>query len=424
MNNSTDNDENINSEDNINEKELILTLKVSINNNNINDIIVPDNIKIDNIIKKSRDNLANEIENLKKKEINLLKEKIKENNEKKLNNFFKKIINNYNSEFEKNINDNNINNNSESDPFLLNYHLIENKNESVENKSSELIVSTENKNNNFNSFFNMIYIINLPNERKKINNLTKFLEKRNCKYRIIDGIRPKNNKLYLKLYKRWLFQRELNYEIMEKFVFDEKIYIRKNKDLENKLTNKTKAWGHWRKKGLSENRKLYEKTQIKNVNQLGNLIAHMNVIKDAQKNKYNRILILEDDIYHHNNFDNLFIKYVENINKFDILYLGGIQKKWDSIKIESNYYNSKNTYGGFAYGINRSMYTKMILLMEELVLPLDKCLIQVQKYSNKCYVTYPNLFITDLENGKIHRNRDIKKYSKYFKWQLDDYILK
>ena len=59
--------------------------------------------------------------------------------------------------------------------------------------------------------------------------------------------------------------------------------------------------------------------------------------------------------------------------------------------------------------------------MEDLVYPLDKYLIEIQKISKKCFVSYPNIFITDLENGKIHRKRDFLKYAKHFKWKIDNY---
>ena len=48
-------------------------------------------------------------------------------------------------------------------------------------------------------------------------------------------------------------------------------------------------------------------------------------------------------------------------------------------------------------------------------------LLNLQYTLKSCYVSYPNIFITDLENGKIHRKRDTEKYSKHFRWKLDNY---
>ena len=60
-------------------------------------------------------------------------------------------------------------------------------------------------------------------------------------------------------------------------------------------------------------------------------------------------------------------------------------------------------------------------MYEELVNPVEKCLIEIQSMSNRSYVFYPNLFITDLENGKIHRKREFSKYSKHFRWDVSKY---
>ena len=95
--------------------------------------------------------------------------------------------------------------------------------------------------------------------------------------------------------------------------------------------------------------------------------------------------------------------------------------KWNEINIEDNFYKANNTYGGFAYAIKSNLYEIILERMNELVDPMDKLLLNLQNILKSCYVSYPNIFITDLENGKIHRKRDMEKYSKHFKWDLDNY---
>ena len=275
--------------------------------------------------------------------------------------------------------------------------------------------------NKFEDYFDCIYIINLPNERDKIKTLTRTFNSKNIKYKIIDGVLIKTDKKYMKYYQRWLYQKNLDNKYMNKFIFDENIYLRKNIDLQNKFKTKSKCWNHWNNIGKHEKKPLYEKTKIKLESQLGNLIAHMNAIKDAIYENYERILILEDDIYIHNNYETLHLSLVDKIKNYDILYFGGIQKKWDNININNKYYNAKDTYGGFAYALKNNIFKILFELMEDLVYPLDKYLIEIQKISKKCFVSYPNIFITDLENGKIHRKRDFLKYAKHFKWKIDNY---
>ena len=98
------------------------------------------------------------------------------------------------------------------------------------------------------------------------------------------------------------------------------------------------------------------------------------------------------------------------------------KKKWSTIEIENNcFYKANDTSGRFAYCINSNMYNILLDNMNELEEPFDKILIKIQNNVKGCYVAYPNIFITDLENGKIHRKRDLNKYSKHFKWKLENY---
>ena len=72
------------------------------------------------------------------------------------------------------------------------------------------------------------------------------------------------------------------------------------------------------KEGRKSNRYLYEQSNILLDSQLGNLIAHMNVIKDAKYENYNSILVLEDDVFIHNNYNQLHLDLVNKI--IDIIY--------------------------------------------------------------------------------------------------------
>jgi GR25 family glycosyltransferase involved in LPS biosynthesis len=431
---------------------LILTMKITLDKNNLNNVIIPDNISIDKLVKMSRDNYLNEIENMKKKEIDNLKKEIREINTNKFDSIFKNIMESYNLNLDRkidqiykqdklsqkidNISQDNSKNVSEikfsqekydSDPFVMDYQMINTKvvdsksdsfNEVKLNKEKKIIAK---KSNRFNDYFDCVYIINLPNERDKIDKLTNIFNDNRVKYKIIDGIIAKSDTKYMKYYQRWLYQKNLNEKFMNKFIFDEKLYLKKNPDLVG-LNNKSKCWIHWIKEGRNSNRKLYDKTNILLDSQLGNLIAHMNVIKDAKFENYNNILILEDDVYIHSKFNELHLELINKINKnYNLLFYGGIQKKWSEINIENNFYRANNTYGAFAYAIKSNIYEILLERMNYLVDPMDKLLVNLQNILKSCYVSYPNIFITDLENGKIHRKRDMEKYSKHFKWELDNY---
>lgn len=274
-----------------------------------------------------------------------------------------------------------------------------------------------------NKVFDMIYIISLEKDRKKVQPLLKKLDSNNVKYQISEGVNAKTTN-YIKYFNRWLYQKDNNRYKLNKLLFDYEIYKKKNPDLENQgITNKIRAWNHWCKNGEKEGRKLYEKTNIQNVSQLGCLLAHNRVILDAIKNGYNNILILEDDIYLDDKFFEKIENILNNIPRWDILYFGASQKKWDNINLnKDNYYDANNTLGTFAYGINKSLFRHLTDYSMELIDSIDKCL-QVFHNFNRCIVLYPNVIVTNLENSKIHRSRDIQIYSKIYKWNLDNFDL-
>ena len=288
----------------------------------------------------------------------------------------------------------------------------------------EKFLQHKKKKNIINIFFDMVYIISMKKDQGKIKPLLEEFKKNNVKYLISDGINAKNYR-YLKYMNRWLYQKGDKDIKLNKQLFDYDIYIRKNPDLlKGQITNKTRAWTHWIRSGKKENRLLFEKTNIQNVYQLGCLLAHNKVIIDAIKKDYKKILILEDDIYLHKNFFDNFKKSMNKIPiHWDLLYFGAIQKKWNNINVnvDNNYYSANDTYGAFAYGLDKSVFNIIKNISLELVDPIDKCLQSIQKNS---YVIYPNLIITNLEKSKIHRSRDITIYSKSFKWKLENYNIK
>ena len=279
------------------------------------------------------------------------------------------------------------------------------------------------KKNIINSYFDMVYVISMKEDNNKVDPLLQKLKENKVDYLLSTGINAKDD-TYSKYNNRWRYQLGDKNIKLTKQLFDYDIYIDKNPDLiKGKITNKSRAWNHWKKAGKNENRPLYDKSNIKNIAQVGCLLAHNKVIIDAIKKKYNNILILEDDVYLHNNFFDKIEDIMNNIPKnWHILYMGAIQKDWTNINTKKNYYVAKNTYGSFAYGINKSIFEKIKKLCFELTEPYDKCLQKLHEYGNS-YVLYPNLIITNIKDSKIHRSRSIIKYSKIFKWDINDYEL-
>ncbi len=443
-------------------KQFILTLKVNINENNINKVIVPDSINIDQIISNSTEKYLDKLSQNKIEEINQIKDEIKKLNSDKMLKIFEKFYNknsemlnyridnviNSDSNNDTNIkydskiteesdNASNYNKDNSSNPFNINTDSFNDTNESNDS-SDPFIINTLNLKNeniqnekiqkntirflNFSKYFDCIYLINLPNEKFKIKKIIDIFDNKNVRYKIIDGIIVENNIKYLKYYSRWRYQKNLDEKLLNKFIFDENIYLRNNKDLKD-LKSKTKLWNHYLNFGKSQNRTLYNKTSIKLESELGNLIAHQNAIKDAKLNKYSKILILEDDVFIHKEYNELHKDLIKKIKKFNVIYYGCIQKNWNNINLEDNNYKVDKCYGAFAYALDKSTFDPLLEITNNLEKSMEKCLIDLCMNFKKCYVSYPNIFITDLENGKIHRKRDFKESSEKFKWNTSDYII-
>jgi GR25 family glycosyltransferase involved in LPS biosynthesis len=164
---------------------------------------------------------------------------------------------------------------------------------------------------------------------------------------------------------------------------------------------------------------------IKQIGAMGCLISHREIIKDAIKNNYENILILEDDAHFCFNF-------IEKINiiklvpqKWNLLYLGASQHDWSQIKLKSNFYNAIKTDGTFAYAINKKAYNEILRLSDELLHPIDWYLrIYQSKNHESCFVLFPNLCIADVSSSSIRAPRDQVEHSKKMKWNLNNFNIK
>ena len=160
--------------------------------------------------------------------------------------------------------------------------------------------------------------------------------------------------------------------------YGHKIKSKKNIKLISKMRSK-----------LSQN-KIIKKTKYRNlrIGEIGCNLSHMETMKIALKNRYNKILILEDDIKIHPKF----INNLQKIKPFiptdcDILFLGinNINYKWGSFKKINKYINKPfgsktytkypesdgGIYGAHAYIINRKAMKEFIKHTQPMTYPAD-----------------------------------------------------
>jgi len=123
----------------------------------------------------------------------------------------------------------------------------------------------------------------------------------------------------------------------------------------------------------------FKKSILKSPGAYGYLLTMIKIFEDAKKNKYNKILICDDDIILKNNFVDEFDKNIKKIPyDWKVLFLG-FSGPWVYHKTFRETFDYKNNYitnlysceGSFCSGYDRSLFDKIIELCNLLNLPFD-----------------------------------------------------
>jgi len=183
-------------------------------------------------------------------------------------------------------------------------------------------------------------------------------------------------------------------------------------------------------------KKVYHDKCRLNKGSLGLLATYYSLLQEAIQLNKNRILIMEDDVIFHTEFNSKIksIKDKSILDKYDIIYLGANQQEWEHVKFSKAYdgYTTnpgifKWTYGTFSIILNKKVihalyeYLKAKQIWEH-NWPID-CIINFLCDRNKfsVFVCFPNLVIADLSTSDIQKKRDMKEWSKKLRWTLENY---
>lgn len=220
-----------------------------------------------------------------------------------------------------------------------------------------------------NKYFDQIYVINLPKQlNRKVTIISQF-NKLGIKFKFIDGINGLDPK-YIKLWK--------NYKI------------------------KPGLWGYY--------------------------MVMINIFKDAIKLGYKSIVVFDDDVVFHKNFQYIN-KTLEDLLKkpWLTILLGASEQSWNNYNNEiiknNGYYTPKITDGSFAICYN---YPSFHYLLNECIKfkgTYDSYTLRslYEKYPNNCFVIYPNIVIADVSNSNLRERRNMIEECNKFRWNLDDY---
>lgn len=156
----------------------------------------------------------------------------------------------------------------------------------------------------------------------------------------------------------------------------------------------------------TDNMDLFEKTKLKTPGILGYSLSMINIFNDAIKKNHNKILICDDDIILHKNFDTKFDEYIKSVPySWKVLFLG-LSGPW-SFNVNTFLYhldvnkkfitNLISCDGSFCVAYDKSMFQTILEITKKFELPFDTGII---KYLNnnlniEKYAFYPQIVIAD-----------------------------
>lgn len=165
-------------------------------------------------------------------------------------------------------------------------------------------------------------------------------------------------------------------------------------------------------------------------NALGCLFSHLRCMHEAIHNEYERILILEDDVLLHKDFNNQFDTIIGGVDEdWDLLYLGHqtITQFTDKMNTHEQFFEkgehifkAHNSWGGHAYGLSKKLMT---FTYEHITGKNPVCWEEIDAFyvrriqDNKDFKSlkvYPQLFIQD-----VIKSDNTSGSREYFKTMLN-----
>jgi GR25 family glycosyltransferase involved in LPS biosynthesis len=150
------------------------------------------------------------------------------------------------------------------------------------------------------------------------------------------------------------------------------------------------------------------------------------VLEDARSHSHRRILIFDDDVMLHRDFQNQFaIVWAELPDDWKLVYLGSAQA--DPSKL-SNYSDHLHHPGGMANGsyaiaMDSSVIDQALTAASRFDWPFDSgALREIDvAYPTKVFAVTPPLAITEVSVSSIRKSRDMDAHVAKHGWNLADY---
>jgi len=134
-----------------------------------------------------------------------------------------------------------------------------------------------------------------------------------------------------------------------------------------------------------------------NSGQVGAIHSHKSLIEYAKSNKLDNILILEDDVEFHDNLQELFSVFIEEVPKdWDMIFFGAnhsennIWMREPLIRVTNHVFKIIRSYANHCYAVKNTVYEKLIFTLEKKSKPSDVLVSDIQSELN-CYLFRPHL---------------------------------
>ena len=166
----------------------------------------------------------------------------------------------------------------------------------------------------------------------------------------------------------------------------------------------------------------------------GVLKSYKMILLDALENKYQRILVFEDDLFFIGDFHSRFETFIRDVDDdWKILALGTTQHKWlipeylsyreqeiREFDPDQKFYHPLVTDGAFALAYDHSVFQMLIDEIDHMNCPYDSGPVRMvyEKYQKKCFASQPCLVIADVSSSDIREGRNQEEFSTRMKWDL------
>lgn len=168
---------------------------------------------------------------------------------------------------------------------------------------------------------------------------------------------------------------------------------------------------------------------------IGLIYTWKTLLRDCVEKQYDRILILEDDVYFHKRYHDIIKSNASLFDRYDVVMLGGNQQRWDpkqlaQINIKNYHEYSKNkwccTYGTYAISLNRKaisvIYDAIKGELQDETPTIDvqiNMLIRSNKISG--VTMHPPSIIPETRDSDNMATREMIEMGRSRKWKLVDY---